>query len=238
MLHYEPKMELVGASFGWVASLARPDYILLALYGVTMLISFRLSAQPPTGQMDEMQKQMQIMTTWVMPIMLPFFMKGFSSAFILYWMSFNIVSMFFQYWMMKKSDPDRSIIKVLLGKTDAPAAAVEAVPAIPPRPKSAASLKSKNAAEKAATDTVKVTRVKSLSGEAASEAANGSGKYANGANGHANGNGAANSAGSITMEQPAASDGAETGSGDGGSDSGSNGNNGSAAQRARRRRRY
>ncbi len=240
MMHYEPKMELVGASFGWVASLARPDYVLLALYGLTMLISFRLSSQPQTGQMEEMQKQMQIMSTWVFPIMLPFFMKGFSSAFILYWMSFNIVSMIYQYWMMKKADPNRSVIKALLGQSDAPPA--PAVATLPPRPRSAGSLKSASLAEREAVDTTKVTevkRVKSLSPEEpeepAAEAANGANGHANGKNGHANGSARA---GEITMGAP---DGkGDAGKGSGSSPGGNNesGNGSSAAQRARRRRRY
>ena len=137
MMHYEPKMALVGASFGWIQSLARPDYPLLGLYGLSMLVSFRLSATPAT---DDMQKQMQMITTFVMPLMLPFFMKSFSSAFILYWISFNIVSMIFQYRMMKATDPDKSVIKTLMGQSPlVPAVgAIEADTsndAVPPRPK-------------------------------------------------------------------------------------------------------
>ena len=137
MMHYEPKMALVGASFGWIASLARPDYPLLGLYGLSMLVSFRLSATPAT---DDMQKQMQMITTFVMPLMLPFFMKGFSSAFILYWISFNIVSMIFQYRMMKATDPEKSVIKTLMGKSSmVPAMGGVTLDkdddALPPRPK-------------------------------------------------------------------------------------------------------
>jgi YidC/Oxa1 family membrane protein insertase len=135
MMHYEPKMELVGANFLWIESLARPDYILLALYGLSMLVSFRLSATPPT---DEMQRQMQVMTTFVFPIMLPFFMKGFSSAFILYWMMFNFVSMIFQYRMMKANDPNKTVMKALIGEPLFPKLPVDESKseAVPPRPKS------------------------------------------------------------------------------------------------------
>ena len=137
MMHYEPKMALVGASFGWISSLARPDYPLLGLYGLSMLVSFRLSATPAT---DEMQKQMQMITTFVMPLMLPFFMKGFSSAFILYWISFNVVSMIFQYRMMKANDPEKNVIKTLMGQSPmVPAVGAVALhkadDAVPPRPK-------------------------------------------------------------------------------------------------------
>ena len=148
MMHYEPKMALVGASFGWIASLARPDYPLLGLYGLSMLVSFRLSATPAT---DDMQKQMQMITTFVMPLMLPFFMKGFSSAFILYWISFNIVSMIFQYRMMKATDPNKSVIKTLMGQSPmVPAVGTVALDkdkaddAVPPRPKNAQRDKSRS----------------------------------------------------------------------------------------------
>jgi YidC/Oxa1 family membrane protein insertase len=140
MMHYEPKMELVGAHFLWIQSLAHPDYILLGLYGLSMLVSFRLSATPPT---DDMQRQMQLMTTFIFPIMLPFFMKGFSSAFILYWMTFNFVSMIFQYRMMKASDPNKSVIKALIGEPLLPKVPDAAPEAVPPRPKNSA--KTKNA---------------------------------------------------------------------------------------------
>jgi membrane protein insertase Oxa1/YidC/SpoIIIJ len=79
-----------------------------------MFVSFRLSATPPT---DDMQRQMAVMTTYIMPFFLPFVMKGFSSAFILYWIAYNIVSMLFQVRMMKAADPNKDIWKQL---TDLP----------------------------------------------------------------------------------------------------------------------
>jgi YidC/Oxa1 family membrane protein insertase len=178
MMHYEPKMELVGAHFLWINSLAHPDYILLALYGLSMLVSFRLSATPPT---DDMQRQMQIMTTFIMPLMLPFFMKGFSSAFILYWMSFNVVSMIFQYRMMKATDPNKTVMKALIGEPLIPRIPEGSAPveAVPPRPKTMP----KSKTGKAPMTIVKPGEENGVGGK------NGSNGTAQ--NGHANGNGSA-----------------------------------------------
>ena len=73
--HYEPRMELVGASFLWIHSLARPDIPLLILYGLAMFFSFRLSSTPPA---DDMQKQQQMIMSFVMPFVFPVFPVGLS----------------------------------------------------------------------------------------------------------------------------------------------------------------
>ena len=80
--HYEPRMELVGASFLWINSLALPDIPLLVLYGLSMFLSFRLSSTPPT---DDMQKQQQMIMSFAMPLIFPFFLLSYPSAFTLYW---------------------------------------------------------------------------------------------------------------------------------------------------------
>jgi YidC/Oxa1 family membrane protein insertase len=238
MMHYEPKMDLVGASFGWIPNLARPEYILLGLYGLSMLVSFRLSATPPT---DEMQKQLQVMTTWVMPIMLPFFMKGFSSAFILYWMAFNIISMIFQYRMMKGSDPNKNVWKTLLGKTDAPPQ--PAVATIAPRPKKSGVKTPRTLKDAAQSHAADATKVKSIAAdEPIDGTAEANGTNAKAKNGAANGHGKANGKGASEIEMDTR--GAAGQSGKAGSDASGGGNTagsgsaGSAAQRARRRRRY
>lgn len=137
MRHYEAKMELVGASFLWIHNLARPDIVLLVLYGITMFVSFRISSLPPT---DEQQRQQQRMMMFMMP-MFPFFLLTYPSAFALYWMLFNITSTILQYRMMKANDPDKRVIKSILG-TPAPMLATTGGPldgnagsAVPPRPK-------------------------------------------------------------------------------------------------------
>lgn len=110
--HYEPHMELVGASFLWMTSLARPDIPLLVLYGISMFFSFRLSSTPPT---DDMQRQQQMIMSFVFPVMFPFFIKTYPSAFTMYWMTFNAMSTMFQWRMMKAADPKKNIIKSLMG---------------------------------------------------------------------------------------------------------------------------
>jgi YidC/Oxa1 family membrane protein insertase len=73
--HNEPKLEMVGASFGWIQSLAHPDIPLLVIYGISMLLSFRLSTTPPA---DDAQRQQQAIMSFIFPVMLPFFMKNYS----------------------------------------------------------------------------------------------------------------------------------------------------------------
>lgn len=128
--HYEPKMELVAASFLWIPSLARPDIPLLVLYGISMFFSFRLSSTPPT---DDMQRQQQMMMSFIFPVMFPFFILSYPSAFTMYWMTYNVVSTVFQWRMMKAADPKKNIVKSLMG-ADLAVVNPEA-DAVPARPK-------------------------------------------------------------------------------------------------------
>lgn len=140
--HYEPKMDLAGASFLWIQSLAHADIPLLVIYGISMFFSFRLSSTPPT---DDMQRKQQMLLSVVSPVLFPFFLKSYPSAFTLYWMTFNVISTFFQWRMIKAADPNKSIVKTLVGDgfkglVAAPALAEGETPAlesgaVPPRPK-------------------------------------------------------------------------------------------------------
>lgn len=109
--HYEAKMELTGASFLWIHSLARADYPLLAAYALSQFLSFRLSATPPT---DAQQAKIQGIMSVAMPLTIPLFLKDYPSAFTLYWMSFNILSTFFQYRMVKAHDPSHHFMTALM----------------------------------------------------------------------------------------------------------------------------
>jgi len=137
--HYEPKMELAGATFLWIANLSRPDIPLLVLYGISMFFSFRLSATPPT---DEMQRQQQMIMSFLFPVMFPFFLISYPSAFTMYWMTFNAMSTMFQWRMMKAADPKKNIIKSLIG-ADLQVANPTA-DAVPARPKGDTKGESKN----------------------------------------------------------------------------------------------
>ncbi len=135
--HYQARLELVGAHFAWIPSLARPDIPLLVLYAVSMFISVRLSSVPPT---DDQQKQMQKMTTLMSPLF-AIVLWSYPSAFILYWLAYNLVSMVYQWRMMKKAEPTKDLIKTLMG-TGGPVLAVagagstpSAAGALPSRPK-------------------------------------------------------------------------------------------------------
>ncbi len=173
MRHYEAKMELAGASFLWISNLARPDIVLLVLYGITMFVSFRISSLPPT---DETQRQQQRMMMFMMP-MFPFFLLTYPSAFALYWMLFNVTSTCLQYRMMKASDPDKRVIKSILGSPAAMLAAPEEENknAVPPRPKDGV----KSAAKKA-----KITLSENSEAFEKSDSLNGT---LNGSNGKQNG---------------------------------------------------
>jgi YidC/Oxa1 family membrane protein insertase len=249
MMHYEPKMALAGASFLWVNNLAYSDNLLLGLYGLSMLVSFRLSSTPPT---DDMQRQMQLMTTFVFPIMLPFFMRGFSSAFILYWMAFNVVSMIFQYRMMKGSDPDKSVLKTLfapisLSPTAPATGSASAGAAVPPRPKA---LKSKTIVtdtpvDGADSNTVKVKTIAPAGARASSSSRRGSRpssevesevSEAAPVGAASSLNGAASHAGASNGSVPGQNSGQDGARPE--RERGPAGRKSSSAQRARRRRRY
>ena len=133
--NYEAKMELAGASFLWISSLARPDIPLLVLYGISMFLSFRLSSVPPT---DDMQRQQQIILSFAMPFIFPLFILSFPAAFTMYWMTYNAVSTIFQWRMVKAADPNKNIVRTLMGSDlklamagAASAASDEAVPSRP-----------------------------------------------------------------------------------------------------------
>jgi YidC/Oxa1 family membrane protein insertase len=139
--HFEARMELVGASFLWIHNLARPDIPLLVLYAFSQFASMRLSSTPPA---DDQQRQMQMMMLFF-PFVMPFFLLSWPSAFTMYWMTFNILSMFFQFRMMKKADPSKDLIDQLFKQPlipkivtapDSPGGSVSAG-AVPPRPKNA-----------------------------------------------------------------------------------------------------
>jgi membrane protein insertase Oxa1/YidC/SpoIIIJ len=76
-----------------------------------MFISVRLSSTPPA---DEQQRQMQKMTTLMAPLF-AVVLWSYPSAFILYWLAYNVLSMFFQWRMMKKAEPEKNLVKTLIG---------------------------------------------------------------------------------------------------------------------------
>ena len=71
-------------------SLANPDYILLALYVISMFFSVRLSSPPVS---DPQQAQTQQIMAFVSPLMLAYFglKAGWPSGLILFWLTSNVV---------------------------------------------------------------------------------------------------------------------------------------------------
>jgi len=82
----------------WVTAgnLSEPDLILVVLYVVSMYISTKLSSVDPTQA--EQQKMMAI----VMPVMFAFLFAGFPSAFLLYWLVFNVIQTVQQYFILHR----------------------------------------------------------------------------------------------------------------------------------------
>jgi YidC/Oxa1 family membrane protein insertase len=85
----------------WVTArnLSEPDLILVVLYVISMYISTKLSAVDPT-QADQ-QKMMAV----VMPLMFAFIFAGFPSAFLLYWLVFNVLQTAQQYMILHGGEP-------------------------------------------------------------------------------------------------------------------------------------
>ena len=79
-------------------NLAQPDTILLVLYAVSMYVSTKISSVPTT---DPQARQQQQMMSIMMPVMFLFVLKSFPSAFILYWLVFNILSTWQTFHLMK-----------------------------------------------------------------------------------------------------------------------------------------
>jgi YidC/Oxa1 family membrane protein insertase len=199
--NYEPKMELVGASFLWISSLARPDIPLLVLYGISMFFSFRLSSTPPT---DDMQRQQQMIMSFVFPFIFPFFIGTYPSAFTMYWMTYNAVSTFYQWRMLKAADPKKNVIKTLMGAdlrvTDPTA---DAIPARPGSDKS--DKKGSNAVEnvESSLDSKSPSLVKS--GDSLQNgSSNGSSNSSSSSNGSSSKNGAAKNGGPQDGKTPKA----------------------------------
>jgi len=130
--HYEPKMDLAGASFFWIHSLARPDIALLVIYAISQFLSMRLSSTTPT---DDQQRQMQKVMTFS-PFFFSFFVASFPSAFVLYWTVYNVLGTFYQWKLLKAADPSKTMMKALVGDGFGFGSATASSPevAIAPRP--------------------------------------------------------------------------------------------------------
>ena len=82
------------------ANLAKPDYVLLALYIVTMYFSIRFTSPA----MDPQQAQQQKIMAFISPAMIGYmgFKFAWPSALILYWLSFNVFTMAQQFFLINR----------------------------------------------------------------------------------------------------------------------------------------
>jgi YidC/Oxa1 family membrane protein insertase len=82
------------------ANLAQPDYVLLAVYIVSMYVSIRFTSPA----MDEQQAKQQRMMALISPVMIGYlgFQYKWPSALILYWLSFNVFSIAQQLYLINR----------------------------------------------------------------------------------------------------------------------------------------
>ncbi len=94
-----PAMFSTASGVVWFTArnLAEPDILLVILYVISMYVSTKLSSVDPTQA--EQQKMMAI----VMPVMFAFLFAGFPAAFLLYWLTFNVLQTAQQYLILKPS---------------------------------------------------------------------------------------------------------------------------------------
>lgn len=78
------------------ASLADADIPLLLLYTASMYISQKLTVVDPT------QAEQQRIMTIMMPVMFAVLLRQFPSAFVLYWLIFNVISTAQQWYTLKQ----------------------------------------------------------------------------------------------------------------------------------------
>ncbi|MDH7601053.1 MAG: YidC/Oxa1 family membrane protein insertase [Armatimonadota bacterium] len=93
-------------------NLAEPDLLLVILYVISMYVSTKLSAVDPTQA--EQQKMMSIM----MPVMFAFIFAGFPSAFLLYWLVFNILQTVQQYLILHAPSGEAAIVEAVQPQPD------------------------------------------------------------------------------------------------------------------------
>lgn len=108
--------------FLWIPNLAMPDFPLLVLYGLSMIVTQKLTAMPST---DPQQQMMQKQMTYLMPVFLVIVLNTIASAFLLYWFFLNIFSAIHQYYLMERFKAEEAVMDV---KTS------PAAPSAPPAP--------------------------------------------------------------------------------------------------------
>lgn len=78
-------------------NLFQPDLVLLLLYALSLYFSVKLTPMP----MDPQAAQTMKIQSMIMPVALFFILRNYPSAFVLYWLGFNVISMAQQYLVMR-----------------------------------------------------------------------------------------------------------------------------------------
>lgn len=101
------------------SSLAVPDLALLVVYMVSMYLIARYGSMPST---DPQQAQTQKLMAWFSPVMLGYlgFQYKWPSAMVLYWFSYNILTMGQQFYLLKKYHQPLSVLDNEHAITDIP----------------------------------------------------------------------------------------------------------------------
>ncbi len=95
-----------GASFLWVPNLSQPDMPLLIAYAISMFLFQKMTEKMnPAAAADPQQAQQQKMMAYLMPAMFFFLFRGMSAAFILYWLSANLVYFGEHLWYRRTHTP-------------------------------------------------------------------------------------------------------------------------------------
>jgi len=96
-----------GASFLWVSNLAHPDLPLLVAYAISMFLFQKMTEKMnPAASADPQQAQQQKMMAYLMPAMFFFLFRSLSAAFILYWLSANLVYFAEHLWYRRTHGSD------------------------------------------------------------------------------------------------------------------------------------
>ncbi|MFN2449058.1 MAG: membrane protein insertase YidC [Candidatus Baltobacteraceae bacterium] len=101
------------------ASLGAPDLVLLVLYMISMYLFSRYATMPSA---DPQQANTQKMMAIVSPVMLGYmgFQWKWPSAMVLYWFSFNVLTMAQQFYLLKRNHKPLSILDNEHAVTDIP----------------------------------------------------------------------------------------------------------------------
>ncbi|MCD4651395.1 MAG: membrane protein insertase YidC [Candidatus Cloacimonetes bacterium] len=114
VLRYSIELRQANFMF-WIQDLSEPDqyWVLPILMGISMFVQQMLMtpSKADLEKLDEKQRAMQTnqrMMMYIMPVMMFFIFRNMPSGLVLYWMIFNVLSIFQQYWIKKKFKTEKT----------------------------------------------------------------------------------------------------------------------------------